>query len=127
MSSTAVTAPGALHVSAARAVGLALVAVGVASLHLPGRPPTLCLLRATTGVPCPLCGGTTATVDLGQGQLVRAFLASPLVVLGVLALIVRPLVADQLARLVLRKALWPLIASGAALSELWQLHRFALL
>ena len=123
-----VVAPASgLRTSVLRGTGLALVAVLLAALHLPWRPPTLCLLRATTGIPCPLCGTTTATVELGQGQVARAFLASPLAVLGALALLVRPLLTERLPRLTSRGELWAVIASCAALAELWQLHRFGFL
>src|SRR3954452_24932069 len=61
--------------------------VGLAALRIPGRPHTVCLLRATTGLPCPLCGGTTTAVEIGHGQLVQGFMTSPLVVLAALALV----------------------------------------
>ena len=116
-----------LRTSVIRGAGLAVAAVVLAAFHPPWRPQTLCLLRAVTGLPCPLCGTTTAAVDLGEGQVARAFLASPLAVLGILVLVVRPLVVDRLPRFTSRGALWTVIVSCAAASELWQLHRFALL
>ena len=115
-----------LLTSGERAVVLAVVAAGVAALHLPWRPPTLCLLRATTGIPCPVCGGTTAMVDLGEARPAAAVLASPLVVLGALVLLVRPLLPPR-PLVTSRRALWALILAAGVLSELWQLHRFALL
>lgn len=123
MTAPTTTAPGT-RASVTRAVVLVLVALATAAVHLPGRPPTLCLLRATTGIPCPLCGGTTATVELGQGRLLQAFLASPLTVLGAVALVLaplrRPLTLTPRAQLVA-------IGVVALLSELWQLHRFGFL
>lgn len=116
----------ALRTSAARGMCLAVAAMGLAALHLPWRPPTLCLLRATTGIPCPLCGSTTAAVALGRGEFTRAFLASPLAVLGACALILRPHV-DRLPRLTSKAAVWGAIAGAALLSELWQLRRFGFL
>ena len=37
-----------------------------------------CIFRAVTGVPCPLCGMTTAFVHTSRGQLPAAFEANPL-------------------------------------------------
>lgn len=38
-----------------------------------------CLLRQVTEIPCPLCGGTSATIALAQAKLGSAFLENPLV------------------------------------------------
>jgi hypothetical protein len=49
-----------------------------------------CIWKWTTGVDCPLCGMTHATVALGAGDLHAAHRAHPLaivVILGVLALL----------------------------------------
>ena len=124
MNATALAIPGGARTSASRAVGLVLVAVAVAVVHIPGRPATLCLLRATTGIPCPLCGGTTATADLGRGEFAQAIYASPLVVLGAVALALRPLLSRVLLRT--QTAVWTAILVAGALSELWELHRFGL-
>lgn len=127
MTAPALAPSSAVRTSAARAVLFALVALGLAALHLPWRPPTLCLLRATTGIPCPVCGGTTAAVELGAGRPWQALMASPLVVLGAVALVLRPLVPSRSPHPRSPQALWATIAGVALLSELWQLHRFALL
>jgi hypothetical protein len=71
--------------STARAVAMryaavAVVAVTLASVHLSRRPMTICPLRTLTGIPCPFCGGTTAAVNLGEGDLRGAIAASPLAV-----------------------------------------------
>jgi hypothetical protein len=58
---------------------LAALAVALSAVHV-RRPATVCLLRATTGIPCPFCGGTTAMVRLGHGDGVGALRASPLAV-----------------------------------------------
>jgi len=42
-------------------------------------PPTVCVFRAVTGVPCPTCGGMRATVALAFGNLSLAFRYNPLV------------------------------------------------
>lgn len=39
----------------------------------------LCTLRRATGIPCPTCGGTRATMTLLAGHPVRAFAFNPLV------------------------------------------------
>ena len=126
MTTAALTAPGP---AAARTVGLrgALLltaAVGLALLHLPGRPRTLCTLRTLCGVPCPMCGGTTAAVRIGRGDLIGALWASPLAVIGAACFVLGPLA--QRPSLSTRN-LWVLIVTVAAASELYQLARFGLL
>ena len=114
-------------------VVLAVVAVGLSLLVLPWRPPTLCLLRGATGVPCPFCGVTTALVQLGRGDLRAALAASPLAVLGAPLWVVWPRLAPavrrvgerRLGRALTRRAAWVAGALVLAASELWQLHRFA--
>lgn len=109
-----------------RAAALAAAALVLAALVLPWRPPTLCVLRAVTGLPCPACGGTTAMVALGRADLVAAFQASPLVTLGaplwVLWPRLRPAV-DRWRRARGRRWGIATVLLVAALSELWQLHR----
>jgi hypothetical protein len=119
--------------AAARATAYRMLVLGAGSVALalvkiPHRPPTLCLLRAVTGVPCPFCGGTTAGVRLGHGDLAGAFLANPMVLIGALVMVAAPL---------LRPAEWWEARSGRtrilitvlvlAASEVWQLVRFGLL
>jgi hypothetical protein len=122
------TAASARHPGWASAAGrgavLAAAAVGLALVHLPGRPTTLCALRALTGVPCPLCGGTTAFVDLGHGRVGAALAASPIAVLGGVAVVLAPLRAWRPLTPQARRVL--VLVVGVA-SELWQLHRFGLL
>ena len=104
-----------------------LAALLLSVLVLPWRPPTLCLLRAVTGVPCPFCGGTTAMVQLGRGDLASAIAASPLVVLGaplwVLWPRLRPALAARWSPRRLRGALVGGLAVSLAASQAWQLHR----
>lgn len=114
----------ALHTSAVRGLALLAGALTLAVVHLPGRPSTLCTLRALTGVPCPLCGGTTAAVHLGRADLLGALRASPLAVLGALAFALGPL--RPLSR-PSRLHLWASIVVVAATSELWQLSRYGFL
>lgn len=42
----------------------------------------LCLFRAASGLPCPLCGGTHAGAALAHGDLLAAWQANPGVTLG---------------------------------------------
>lgn len=117
------TAPAtALRPALARAcAGLAL-AVLLATVHLPGRPSTVCLLRGFTGIPCPFCGGTTAAAAVGRLDVLAALRASPAAVAGAAAFVLAPLI-PQLSRL---RGRW-LIASFLGFAELWQLARFGLL
>ena len=99
----------------------------VARVHLPGRPATVCLLRAVTGVPCPFCGGTTAAVEVGSGNLLDAVRASPLAVAAAPVVVALPALRDRLHDLRGRLPVWSGFAAlGVVLaaSELWQLHRF---
>jgi hypothetical protein len=109
---------------------LTIAAVLLAHVRLSGRPSSLCLLRATTGVPCPLCGGTTAAVHVGRGDLSGALRASPLAVLGapvVAALpLLKPLLKPRLDR-VHRRAGAALLIAALVVAEVWQLARFSLL
>ena len=104
---------------------LGLLAVALAAVHV-RRPATVCLLRATTGVPCPFCGGTTAMVRLGHGEAAGALAASPLAVALVAAL---PLVGrvqpPQWWRSVrLRRSC---IVAVLVASEVWQLLRLGVI
>lgn len=110
-----------------RAVVLVAAVLVLARLHLPGRPPTVCLLRGLTGIPCPFCGGTTAAVDAGSGDLAGAVRASPLAAVGAPLVALAPVLRARLSHTVSRlPAHAGLAALGVALlaSELWQLHRF---
>ena len=111
---------------ALRGTLLAAAAVLLAHVRLSGRPSTVCLLRATTGVPCPLCGGTTAAVRLGSGDLAGALRASPLAVLGAPVVAALPLLADRLGR-VPRPARGAALAAVLVAAEAWQLARFGLI
>jgi hypothetical protein len=114
-------------------------AVTLAHLTIPGRPATVCPLRALTGIPCPLCGGTTAAVRIGHGDPVAALRANPFVVLGALVLALLPALA-ALRRTRRwgegwRGAAWrlpprALLAVAAFVvvgSEVWQLSRFSII
>lgn len=75
-----------------------------------GGLPPLCPLRATTGVPCPLCGSTRAAMAAGQGRLLDAFLFNPLVCAAA---------AGLLAVLVLRVGFGRRVALSRAAGSRW--------
>ncbi|HVB27761.1 MAG TPA: DUF2752 domain-containing protein [Mycobacteriales bacterium] len=123
----AVRTPRPLPATATRVAVIAVAALALARLHLAWRPSTLCPLRALTGVPCPLCGGTTAAVRLGHADLPGALRASPLAVLGAVVVSTRSLGTPRLWGRLGPNARRLLLLCVFVASELWQLHRFALL
>lgn len=108
---------------ALRIAAVAAAAVLLAAVHLPWRPRTLCLFRAVTGLPCPFCGGTTAVVRLGQGDLRGALGASPV---GVAMVAYWPFlgVVRPPGWLRARRTRWTLIGAILLGSEVFQLLRF---
>src|SRR5438874_12841433 len=76
--------------------GAAFAVLGAAPILalLPGHAGLPCPLRTLTGVPCPLCGGTTSVEDVFRGHVVAALQANPIgpavVVAAVLLLVRRP-------------------------------------
>lgn len=105
-----------------RLVLVLAAALAVAAVDLPGRPQTLCLLRAATGLPCPLCGGTTAVVAIGQGRPLAALAASPLVTLGAAVLLLAPAAPAGLRGLFVRHR-FRLVLTALVAGEAWQLTR----
>jgi hypothetical protein len=93
-----------------------------------------CPLRALTGVPCPMCGMTTAATGLAAGDLQAALAANPFVlVLAGLTLCMAVLMAARAAGLAPPAAEWPgsrrrqaywAVAVLLASSWAFQLHRF---
>jgi hypothetical protein len=93
-----------------------------------------CPLRTLTGVPCPFCGLTTATVAMAHGQWLTAVKTSPLACLvGILAVGTAPVLvaryagvvslprpASDRARRRITRGAYVLVA----LSWLFQLHRY---
>jgi len=118
----AATATRAAYAAAATAaVALAGLATGpVANATGLHRPATLCLLRATTGVPCPLCGTTTALARLAGGDLLGALAANPVTLLAMAAFVVAPLVGFRLPR----RATPALFTVLAGFAWVWQIVRF---
>jgi hypothetical protein len=125
------------HVSMFAAGAAMLGAVYPAVLAHTGWPGLPCPLRTLTGVPCPFCGMTTATVAISHGRWGSAAAASPLVYP------VAALVAGTIPVLLARSAGWApgprpwpeavrrrtrwAVAVLIALSWLFQLHRFGFL
>jgi hypothetical protein len=93
-----------------------------------------CPLRTLTGVPCPFCGLTTATVALAHGEWATAAKTSPLAYLvAVIAVGTAPvLVARVLGKAslprpasdVTRKRVTKVMIGVVALSWFFQLHRY---
>jgi hypothetical protein len=123
--------PEQLGLAGLGAAAAAIVYQGVSGgtgLFLP------CPLRTLTGVPCPLCGMTTAATGLAAGDLQAALAANPfVVVLAALTLGMAVLMAARAAGLAARAAQWSAsrrrqglwaVAALAAASWAFQLHRF---
>ena len=112
------------------ATAFAAASAGLVSLAPPIGP--LCPLRRLTGIPCPLCGLTSAAIALGHGHPVDAVLASPLIVIVVAFAVwaflparVRPRSENRKASRVAPGRTATVAAFG--LAWLYQLARFHLL
>ncbi|WP_119727909.1 DUF2752 domain-containing protein [Thermomonospora amylolytica] len=112
---------------ALRVGAMALAAVAVAWVHRVSGPGVPCPVRTLTGIPCPLCGGTTVFIELGSGHPVRAVAANPLVVAAAVALAVAPLGAGRRWWSMRPASRAVILGTALAASELWQLARFDLL
>jgi hypothetical protein len=126
------TAPAAAARTLMRAIIATVAALVVTHLTIPGRPSTLCPFRALTGIPCPVCGSTTAAVHLGHLDIAGAMRANPFTLLAAAAFIVAPALATvpwlrnhgkSVASHIRRRGA-ALCVAIVLLSEIWQLIRF---
>lgn len=111
---------------AVRIALVALVGLVAAAIHVP-RPATICPLRALTGIPCPLCGSTTAGVELGSGDVLGALRANPIAVLVGGLWVLGPLGVSRLWWNLPGRRHLQVIAALLAIGWVWQLFRFDLL
>ena len=82
-------------------------------------PELICPLRATTGIPCPLCGMTTSVTATLRGDFGAALAANPAGVLAVAAAVV--LLVSRRARSVrVPAAVWGLLLAGMWVFELFR-------
>jgi Protein of unknown function (DUF2752) len=127
------------YVSVPERLGVFGLSVGIAGLVYPsvshatglGVP---CPLRTLTGMPCPVCGMTTATTELVAGHPAAALAANPFILgLVVLAAAAPPLLVARAAGLLRPPVAWSdagrqRVSRGVCLlafvSWLYQLHRF---
>jgi hypothetical protein len=119
---------GVAGLGAAAAAAAYQASLGGEGLWLP------CPLRSVTGVPCPLCGMTTAATALASGDLGAALAANPFVLVLVgFTLFMAVLMAARAVGRLPGAAQWPasrrrqgywVVAVLAAASWAFQLHRF---
>jgi len=101
-----------------RVVAAGLLGAAAVWPLLPAHPPLACPLRATTGIPCPLCGMTRACVAAVHGHLGASLAFNP----GGLLLIVAAVVAILRPRWLtsVRAPAWIVLGAIAAL-WLWNI------
>jgi len=110
-----------LDLTDVRGAAIAMLGAGPILALMPGHAGLPCPLRALTGVPCPLCGGTTSVEDVFRGHLLGALEANPLgpaLIVAALVLVVRH------PRDALRVPGVVVALTGLAL-WLFELHRFS--
>jgi uncharacterized protein DUF2752 len=67
-----------LDLTDARGAAIAILGAGPILALVPGHAGLPCPLRTLTGVPCPLCGGTTSVEDVFRGDIVGALQVNPI-------------------------------------------------
>jgi len=105
-----------------RTAGALMLGAGALLPILPGHPGIVCPLRATTGIPCPLCGMTTSVEATVRLDLQDALAANPAGVLAVALAVVLLALRPRRLRLPWLVAPLLLLAMWA-----WELHRFSIL
>ena len=116
-----------LRAVAARLAVVAVLALALATVRIPGRPATLCTLRSVTGVPCPFCGGTTALAELGAGDVAGAVAASPLALGLAVVVVLAPLGLLAVWNRRPKPAQVAILGGALGAAEVWQLARFGLI
>ncbi len=115
--------PATFDLGDARGTAVALLAAGPVLALVPGHSGLPCPLRALTGVPCPLCGGTTSVEDMFRGHVVSAMQANPV---GPLSVLTAAVLLVRRPRGELRVPAW-LVAAVVLALWLFELHRFSLI
>ena len=110
-----------------RGSGAGLVALVAAAVQAHDNPGVLCPLRRFTGVPCPGCGSTSVFMDLGAGHVGAAIAANPVTVLVGIGLLLAPLGGGAWWWRQTARRQNAVIWTAAAVSWVWQLHRFGFL
>ncbi|MEV4253999.1 DUF2752 domain-containing protein [Spirillospora sp. NPDC049652] len=113
--------------AALRVAAMATAAVAAAWVHRVHDPGVICPLRTVTGIPCPLCGGTTVFLEFGAGRPGRAVLANPVALTGAVAVALAPLGLGARWWELAPKTRRGVLVAALAASELWQLVRLGVL
>ena len=108
-----------------RRAGGAMLALGVTLPLVPHHPGLPCPLRTMTGVPCPLCGMSTAVERGLAGHLSASISANPFGLVAI-AVALALLLGPRLAGGTRREARVPmaLVVAGLSVSWVWELRRF---
>ena len=93
----------------------------------PGRRLFLCPLRAITGIPCPLCGGTTAAISLARGEVGEALVANPFAVVGAAIVVLAPMLYWSGVRWRTGRATLLVVGGLLVVAEVWQLLRLSVI
>lgn len=112
---------------ALRVAAMATAAVAAAWVHRVHDPGVICPLRTVTGIPCPLCGGTTVFMEFGSGRPGQAVLANPVALTGAVAIALAPLGLGARWWGLAPKTRRRVLVSALVASELWQLVRLGVL
>jgi len=111
-----------LVLTTVRFLALGTAAVVLAALHL-RRPLLVCPFRTLTGIPCPMCGGTTAAMQVGSGEWLAAARTAPVVLATAAAFIIAPLGLGAWWRALPTRRQLVLLAIVGAGAQCWQVLR----